>query len=134
MKEDIQFKKVEEIAIAIVPEEGEQGEESWKAYLINLKNKPIHGVIVNSRGYGTLDGKKVKTSVLRHFFEKVDANTHVPIEFMPKKLFGLHNEFWVSFWCGNFMYDKKYVFVSESFIEDNLTDVPILDTRGVMIK
>ena len=52
MKSDIEFKKVEDIAIAIVPKDPELGKNEWRAHLLNLKNKPIEGVLVNSRGYG----------------------------------------------------------------------------------
>jgi len=134
MKSDIEFKKVEDIAIAIVPKDIALGTNEWQAHLLNLKDKPIEGVLVNSRGYGEKDGKKVKTSVLRHFYKNVSAKTAVVIELVPEHLVGLSNEFWVSFWCDDFMYDKKYVFVSETLVETNFVTVPILDQLGVMIR
>ncbi len=134
MKSDIEFKKVEDIAIAIIPNRQEEGETEWQAHLLNLKEKDIQSVLVNSRGYGEKDGKAVKTSVLRHFYENIPSKAAVVIELVPEQLFGLNNEFWVSFWCDDFMYDKKYVFVSEALVETNLTLVPIIEKQGVMIR
>ena len=129
MKEDIEFRKVHDIAMAIVPDD-----DIWKVYLLNMKEGPIQGVIVNSRGYGMRDGKEVKTSNLKQLFDEVSARGYVVVELITEELMGLSNEFWISFWYKDFLYDKKYVFVPESLIKDNLTDVPLLNIKGVMIK
>ena len=133
MIRDIPFKKVEDIAIAVAPSI-EQDEEIWRVYLVNMKDEPIEKVLVNSRGYGTIEGKQVQTSSLRQFFEQVDAKTYVVLEVLPDELKGISNQFWVSFWHEGFLYDKKYVFVTESLKENYFTKVPILNRNGVMIK
>ncbi|MEO1628797.1 MAG: hypothetical protein AAFV25_26850, partial [Bacteroidota bacterium] len=69
MKKDIPQYKVEDVAIAIVPSD-EDG-DLWNSYIINLKEEPIDSVLIKSSGYGKLDGKEIKTSVLRHFFEQI---------------------------------------------------------------
>ena len=75
MIKDIDFGKVEDLAFAVVPEnDGTLPEEEWSVFLVNMKNEPIEGVIVASTGYGDLDGKKVKTSTFRQFFDKVPSN------------------------------------------------------------
>ncbi len=61
MKKDIPIRKVENIAIAIVPKD----EDLWDVFLINLKEAPIRNVLVNSKGYGEVDNKKVETTCLR---------------------------------------------------------------------
>ena len=135
MKKDIDFGKVEDLAIAIVPEnEGTLPEEEWSVYLVNLKSEPLEGLIVASTGYGALDGKPVKTSTLRHFFERVGANEVIKVELIEKSLFALNNEFWISFWQNGKMFDKKYVFVTESISLENFTQIPLMNKRGVMIK
>ena len=135
MKKDIDFGKVEDLAVAIVPEkEGELPEEEWGVYLVNMKNEPLEGVIVASTGYGALDGKEVKTSTLRQFFDKVSANEFVKVELIEKRLFALNNEFWISFWMHGKMFDKRYVFVTESINPENFTLIPLIGKRGVMIK
>lgn len=98
------------------------------------ENEPIEGVIVASTGYGDLDGKKVKTSTFRQFFDKVASNEFVKVELIEKRLFALNNEFWISFWQNGKMFDKKYVFVTESINLENFTQIPLMNKRGVMIK
>jgi hypothetical protein len=48
-------------------------------------------------------------------------------------VFGLANEFWVSFWKNDIMHDKKFVFVPESISERNIKKIPVLGDKGVMI-
>ena len=136
MKKDIPFEKVKDVAVAIVKETTEnESNPEWSVYLVNLKDVPLEGVIVSSKGYGDLEnGEKVKTSQLRQLFERVERNDYVKIEPIDSSLFKLSNEFWVSFWIGKDIFDKKYVFVTESITEKNFTEIPILKKRGVMIK
>lgn len=127
--------KVEDVAMAVVPDSEDKSDGvGWVVYLVNLKNEPIDGVIVASMGYGSLEGKQVKTSTLRQFFDRVNGNAFVKVELIEKKLIALNNEFWVSFWYKGKIFDKRYVFVTESIISENLTEVPVLQKRGVMIK
>jgi hypothetical protein len=131
MKEDILIPKVEEMAIAIVPSEDP---EIWDVFLINLKKEPITFVLVNSTGYGEVNGETLKTTTLRYFFETIGPETAVKVEPIESKLFALANEYWVSFVHNQLMYDKKYIFVSDSITTDNLTTVPYLQKKGVMIR
>ncbi len=133
MIKDIQFNKVEDIAVAVAPRV-ENSSEVWVVYLVNMKDRPINGVLVNSKGYGVVDGKEVKTSSLRQFFEKIEGRDFVQVEILPEQLIGLSNQFWVSFWQDGVLYDKQYVFVTESIVKDNLIDIPVLNKKGVMIK
>lgn len=135
MKKDIPQLKVEDVAIAIVPRNnGTTDEELWDTYLVNMKDTTIKSVLINSKGYGSIEGEKMRTTVLRHFFEEVGPTQVVMIEPIQKKLFGLTNEYWVSFLYEDYMYDKKYVFVRGSINEMNFTKIPYLDRKGVMIK
>ncbi len=132
MKKNIPIKKVVDIAVAIVPTE--EDKDFWEVYLINLKGESIRTVFVVSRGYGQKDGHKIETSKLRYFYENINAETAVKVELINKELFELTNEYWLSFQHDDFMYDKKYIFVSESLTEDNLTTIPIVNQKGIMIK
>lgn len=135
MKKDIPNLKVEDIAIAVVPRAADAlEEEMWDTYLINLKTEPISNVLVNSRGYGVIDGEKMRTTTLRHFFEEIGPLSVVQIEPIQTKLFGLTNEYWVSFVHDDYMYDKKYVFVHGSISESHFTTIPFINRKGVMIR
>lgn len=132
MKKDIPIKKVTDIAIAALP--SEEDENFWEVYFINLKDHTIKNVFVSSRGYGTIDGEKTETTQLRYFFEEIGPEMAVKIEPLDSKLFKLANEYWISFNADGFMYDKKYVFVPGSFVEEHFTTIPIIEKKGVMIK
>ena len=132
MKKDIPQHKVQDLAIAIVP--GDKDENLWDTYIINLKDEPIKSVLINSRGYGELEGEEIKTTVLRHFFEEIGPLQIAKIEPIQTKLFNIANEYWVSFQYDGYMYDKKYVFVKGSISEINFTPIPFINKKGVMIR
>jgi hypothetical protein len=132
MLKDINREEVEDIAIAVVP--GEDDGNIWEVYMINLKEEGLDNVIVASKGYGMYNGEEVKTSVLRHYlggFEPLDIRLIEPIQ---KEMFGLNNEYWVSFYIGKNIYDKKFIFLPESISEDNFTRVPFINRMGVIIR
>lgn len=134
MKKDISPPLVEDIAVAVIKEENELAETIWNVYLINLKNDAIEGVLVSSKGYGFYNNETVQTSTLRHFLDVVKANSFKKIEPILETLFGLNNEFWVSFFINNVMYDKKYIFLPETIKEENCINIPVINKKGVMIK
>jgi hypothetical protein len=134
MLKDIPKFSVDNIVIAVVREPDDEGTLVWNAYLINLYDRVIENVIVSSKGYGNFEGREVKTSVLRHLIGNVDSNDYAKIEPIMDNLFGLNNEFWVSFYLDKNIYDKKYIFLPETITEKNFTAVPVLNKRGVMIR
>ncbi len=135
MKKDINPSKVEDVAVAVVKEKNELDQEIWNVYLINQKSKSIENVLVSSKGYLTkINGNETKTSALRHSIGNVEANNYVLIEPIMENVFGLHNEYWVSFFQNNEMLDKKYIFLAETIKEENLINIPLINKPGVMIK
>jgi hypothetical protein len=133
MIKDIPELIVENIAIAVVREKNELDETVWNSYLLNLKEEKIEGVLVTSTGYGELGEEKVRTSTLRHFLDEVEPKTFVKIEPIIEEVFGINNEYWLSFYLNKTMYDKRYVFLAESITEANFTTIPLLNKKGVMI-
>ena len=134
MRKDIAPPTVENIAVAIVKEQNDLNEFEWNVYLINLKKEKIEGVLVTSHGYGSLKGEEVKTSTLRHSLDEIGPKSFVKFEPIIETLFGLNNEYWVSFYINKVMYDKKYVFLPETIKEENLILIPYINKKGVMIK
>lgn len=132
MKKDIEYPKVTDIAIAVVKEDAD-GEDGWSVYLINLKDIEITGVLVSSKGYGKVDGEDVKTSVLRHFIDTMPAKSVAKVEPIMENVFHLNNEYWVSFYVGELIHDKKFIFLPGTIDEAYFTNVPVLNKRGVLI-
>lgn len=136
MKQDIPIPKVENIAVAVVRELNEEKTaEIYNVYLLNLKKNLIRNTLVSSKGYGenAVTGEPVKTSTLRHFLGDVDGESFIKIEPIIEEVFGLSNEYWVSFYENNQIHDKKFVFLAESITDDNMINVPLINKRGVMI-
>lgn len=135
MKKDIIELKVEDIAIAVVPAKQQVDSNFWNVYIINLKEKPIQSVFIVSKGYGENErGQRLNTTTLRYFYDAVHPKDVQFVEPIEDKVFGLTNEYWVSFSLNGHLYDKKYIFVVGSLEEKNFTLVPILNEMGVMIK
>jgi len=136
MKDDIKIPAVEGISVAVVREWNEEKTaEVYNVYLINLREELIENVLVSSAGYGEnkTTGEKIKTSSLRHFIGNVESNSFAKIEPIVEDVFGINNEYWVSFFSGKQMYDKKFVFLAESITEENFINVPLMDSKGVVI-
>ncbi|WP_131538856.1 hypothetical protein [Pedobacter nototheniae] len=134
MKADLPENLVEDIAMAVVLMSETPEVKNWTVYLVNLKNEAITNVIISSKGYGEKDGKPVKTSVLRHFIGDMDANSFSGVEAIDPEVFGLTNEYWLSYYIGSTIYDKKFIFLPESIIDMNLIKIPLVNKPGVMIK
>lgn len=132
MIKDIVFPEVEDIAVAIVQEH--EGLDEYAVYLINLKFASIHNVLVTSTGYGLINEEQRKTSTLRHFFEKIKQHDFIQIEPITKEVFGLSNEYWVSFTLNDQLLDKKFIFLPETIVPENFVTVPVINKKGVLIK
>lgn len=121
------------MAIAVIPE-GTEGETTWTAYLLNIGSEKLETVIVNSSGYGEVEGRQVKTATLRWFFGDVEPGQACKIEEMTAEVSMITNEFWVSYYIGSEIFDKKYVFVLDTLSRDYLVHIPVLNSMGVLIK
>lgn len=127
---NIEFPEVKNVTVAVVREDVD--DNPWKVYLINKNKFPIENTLVSSKGYGEKEGENQKTSVLRHFLETVPANGAALIEPIDPSVFHLNNEYWVSYYVGREIYDKRFVFVPETICEDNLTYIKELEKEGVL--
>jgi hypothetical protein len=132
MKEDIPFYPVQNVMLAVVRQKNELDSFEWHVYLINKNEKPLENAMVTSKGYGEKDGQKQETSVLRHLIGTVPANDSAKIEPIDPALFHLFNEFWVSYYIDDQVYDKKFVFVPGSLSEANLIWIKQLKMEGVL--
>tara|TARA_Y100001978_G_C23701551_1_gene441338 strand:+ start:1687 stop:2094 length:408 start_codon:yes stop_codon:yes gene_type:complete len=135
MKEELMGPKVENVSVAIT-EELIENEKSYYAYLINLRDDIMEGIIISSTGYGenTQTGETIKTSTLRHCIEVLLPNEVAKIEPIMPEIFGLSNEYWVSFWVDGVMYDKRFVFPAESISSKNMSVISLLGKKGVVIE
>lgn len=132
MKKDINVPEVKNVTLAVVREKNLLNQDEWKVYLINNNSFPIENTLVASRGYGERDGEEQRTSTLRHFLETVSEKNFAIVESIDPKVFHLNNEYWVSYYIGREIYDKRFVFVPDSICEANLVFIKELEKEGVL--
>ncbi len=132
MKKDIIVPKVENVAFVIT---SEHDGTSYDVYLLNLRDDIMEGIIVTSQGYGKNEetGEVIRTSMLRHCLEVLLPGEVAKIELIMPDVFGLSNEYFLSFWVNEKMYDKKFIFLPDSIKEENMIFVEELGKKGVMI-
>lgn len=133
MLKDIIEPDFDGVGVAAVYEQNEEGEKVWNVYLINFNNAQITGVMVSSKGYGIINKEEVKTSVLRHLINEVDALDYAKIEPIHDDLFIMNNEYWVSFYLDEKIYDRKFIFVENSIEKSRLAHINIIDKKGILI-
>jgi len=123
----------EGVSIAIIPD-GIENDREWNVFVINTKNEEIKNVMITSKGYGEINNTKKQTSTLRWYFEKMDPPSFAMVEPIMEEVFGLSNEYWVSYFANNVLYDKKFIFLPESIQEGNLVTIPVIQKKGILIK
>jgi hypothetical protein len=135
MKAELLGPKVENVGVAVIQSINEEREKEYTVYLISLRDDIMEGIIVASTGYGenTVTGEKIKTSTLRHGIEVLLPNEIAKIEPIMPDVFGLSNEYWVSFWVEDVLYDKRFVFPAESLIEENFNYLDVFKRKGVLL-
>ena len=135
MKKDIVIPEVENVFLAAVSEWSDDFmEKVWNVYLINDSDFQLDAVMVVSKAFGTLDGEMKKTSLLRHAFVEIPSVSVVKIEMVEKSVLALNNEFMVTFFIGNTLYDRKFFFKANFINEKNVEEVPILFVDGVIVR
>ncbi|RZJ70258.1 MAG: hypothetical protein EOO45_12910 [Flavobacterium sp.] len=134
MKKDIIIPKAENVYIAAVQEWNDDFmKKTWYAYLINDGDFTLDAVMVVSSASAMIDGEMRKTSLLRHAFVEVPPVSAVKIELVEDSVLALDNQFMVTYFIDNVLYDKTYIFKANTIDEDNTEEVPVLFKDGIMI-
>jgi hypothetical protein len=135
MKKDIIIPEVENVFLAAVQEWSDDFmEKVWYAYLVNDSDFNLDSVMIVSKAFGTIDGEMKKTSLLRHAFVEVPAVSVVKIELLEKSVLALNNEFMLTFFVADKLYDRKFIFRANSITPDYVEEVPILFVDGVIVR
>ncbi len=132
MKKDIPFLPVKDVKVAVVRKMNAEGNFDWFVYLLNTNNVTIKNVLVTSDGYGYMNDEPRRTSTLRHYLGDIDPNHAAIIEPIHPSVFGLTSEYWVSYFIDGQIYDKRFIFVPDSIVEENLSYIAQLNLSGVL--
>jgi hypothetical protein len=131
MKQDIDFSPVTGVKLAIAKSETEIGVQ-WNVNIINLNLIELKTIMITSKGYGILDGEKRQTSTLRHMIEELGSESVAKVESIDPAVFNLTNEFWVSYYILDQIFDKKFIFTPGSFDPAHLREIPELGLEGIL--
>ena len=132
MKKDIILPKVDRVDVVVILEDEITNE--YNVYLWNHGEDIIEGIIITSAGFGedSLTGEKILTATLRHSLEVLLPNEVAKIEVIMPEVFGLYNEYWLSFWVNDVLYDKQFLFPPESIIPSNFKLINQFGKKGVL--
>jgi len=131
MKKDIEIPEVKDVYVAVVQEQHiEYKTQDWNAYIINNTDKDLETVLIVSQGYTD----KKMTPPMRHTLSKLPGRSYAKIEYLQDKVLALNNEFKVTFFEGNQMFDKTYLFRKNTINEKALQTVPLMQLKGVLVK
>jgi hypothetical protein len=131
MKKDIKIPEVTDVFMAIVKEYNPDFRvDDWNVYLINNKTVDLEVVLIVSQGYDDKDN----TSIMRKKIEKLPTNSYAKIEFIQPELFKLNNEFKVTFFADNKLFEKTFIFVKNSIKDSALRMIKGFDKKGILCK
>lgn len=131
MKKDIHIPKVDNVYIAVVNEYNAiYKTQDWNAYIINNKDVDVEMVLIVTSGYN----EDKMTSIFRKKLDLLPKKSYAKIELMQEDLFALNNQFKVTFFEGNQMFDKTYTFRKNTINLQALQTLPLMKVRGVLVK
>lgn len=131
MREDIEIPQTEKVFIAAVLEyDKEFHSENWTVHLINEREDDIAGVLVLSRG----KSEDQKTSTLRHGLGDIKSKSSTKVEIITSEVFGFTNEYLVTFFANNKLYEGSFTFEPNSISKQNCLKLPIMAIDGVIAK
>ncbi len=131
MKKDIEIPIAKDVHIALVREWNKEFlNKDWNAYIINNRSTPIDMVLIVSKGF---DGEK-KTSILRYAFGNIPSKGFEKIEMVQEEVLRLTNEFFVTFYAENKLFEKRFLFEKNSVNEQNTVPIPLLEMDGILAK
>ena len=129
VKKDIEIPIAKNVHVAIVHEWNKEFlEKNWNAYIINDRDSKIEAVIAVSNGY---EGDR-KTSTMRHGLGDIPAKNYRKIEILQEEILAFNNEFFVTFFADDKLYERRFVFKKYTINESNLEPIPVMDMEGVL--
>ena len=131
MRKDIKIPEVENVHIAAVKEwDKDFTDQQWYIHIINAREEEIDTVLVMSRG----NNDEKKTSTLRHNLGNITAKTVTKVELISLDVLSFSNEYWVTYFAGNRLFEKRFFFQPHDISDKNVVSLPVMDCEGVLAK
>ena len=129
MKKDIQIPEVTNVEMAVVYEYNDLYKtDDWNVYIINNKKVDLEMVVIVTQGFSDT---KI-TSLFRKKIDVLPANSFAKIELIQPELFKLNNRFQVTFFEGNKLFEKTFIFKENTIKEGSLRMIDEIKKRGIL--
>jgi hypothetical protein len=129
LKKDIQIPEVTGVEMAMVYEYNDiYKTNDWNVYIINNKKVDLEMVVVVTQGFSNT---KI-TSLFRKKIDVLPANSFAKIEYIQPELFKLNNRFQVTFFEGNTLFEKTFLFKENTVKEGALRMITEIKKRGIL--
>jgi hypothetical protein len=131
MRKDIEIPQAENIHIVAIKEWDQEIEAAlWTIYFVNNREEEIDTVLVMSRG----NTNDKKTTTLHRNLGNISSKDAVKVEFMADEVLGFTNEYLVTFFAENKLFERKFTFAPNSISDEKTVKLPAVDTEGILAK
>ncbi|MBM1104967.1 hypothetical protein JQC67_02335 [Aurantibacter crassamenti] len=129
MKKDIEIPIAKEVNVVLVHEWNDEFlAKEWNAYIINNRTSTIEMVLIVSKGFD----EDRETSTMRHSINSLPEKSFKKIELVQEEVLALNNEFFVTFFADEKLFEKRFLFLKNTVTEKHLQHIPIIDREGVI--
>jgi hypothetical protein len=135
MRKDIEIPEVKDVYVIAIKEWNDDFMENcWYAYLLNNTEQPIEMAMVVSSAHGIINNQEKKTATFRHAFKTIAPQTAAKVELLENNILQLQNEFAVTYFLENKLFEKTYI-LEPNFVSDkNQQMIPGIEKMGIMAK
>lgn len=131
MKKDIHIPEVSGVHLAVVFEHNDiYNTDDWNVYIINEKEVNLEMVVIVSKGFDEKD----QTSIMRKKLTVLNSNSFANVEWIQPELFKLNNQFQVTFFAENTLFEKTYTFKKNTIKEGALRMISSINKKGILAK
>ena len=131
MKKDIEIKEFKGLSLVVIYNYNEiYKTNDWHAYLLNESNLDLSTVLIVTKGFD----EERETAVLRHKIEVLPAGSFAKIELLQEEVLELNNEFRLSFFADNSLFEKKFFIPKSTVKQGKLRMIKAMNKRGIVFK
>ncbi|HAT71040.1 MAG TPA: hypothetical protein DCS22_11055, partial [Flavobacteriaceae bacterium] len=126
---DIEIPVAKDVHVAMIREWNKEFlDKDWNAYIINDGKEPIEMALIVSKGFN--DAKI--TAEFRHQVKLLPAKSYAKIEFLESKVLALNNQFSITYFKDNKMFEKTFLFKANTIKEKHLKKLPVMKLEGIL--
>ena len=71
---------------------------------------------------------------MRHGLGDIPAQNYRKIEMLQEDILAFNNEFFITFFADDKLYERRFIFEKHSITESNAVTLPVMELEGVLAK